>query len=110
MTRELAADLRAATRLLVEPKTASAPDGTRTGLGHEIGKLAMTGIFSTATVTAVASVLRTWLTKRKAGQITVRRGDVEIIIAGATEDQVSETLNRLPALLTTSEDPISRDI
>jgi hypothetical protein len=93
---DLAADLRRNARVTVEMATTEGGPRDKSGAALEIGRLVVTGVFSASTVGAIAAVLRTWILRPRMGRITVRRGDAEVVLEGATEAQVQAALDRLP--------------
>jgi hypothetical protein len=97
MVRELAADIRQHARLTAQPQPAAPSPGTKSGGAFELGKLALTGVFSATTVKALSTVLRVWIEHRRAGLVKIVCGDDEVLIQG-TAKEIGAALDRLSGL------------
>jgi Effector Associated Constant Component 1 len=94
-------DLRQVRGVSVKPAEGWEPGG-KSGTGIEIGKLVIGGVFSTATVQALARVLVAYINRTGARSIRIRRGDTEVVLTGA-EPPDAELLAGLSRLLEAGE-------
>ncbi|MFI5914324.1 hypothetical protein [Dactylosporangium sp. NPDC051541] len=97
MARELAAEIRQRARLGAHPWPAEPLPGMKSNGAVELGKLALTGVFSATTVKALATVLRVWIEHRRAGIVKIKCGDDEVVVQG-TAKEIGAALDRLPGL------------
>lgn len=95
----LGADLRRIDGLVVAPLTAPAPPGGKSDVVHQVGGLLVSGLLSAAGLKAIGDVVVAYLGRSGARKITVRTGDREITVAGASATDVAEVVRRLEDLL-----------
>jgi hypothetical protein len=95
LTSTLRSDLIATGLVEVTRPRTDAPRDTRTGAGLTIGELIVSGVLSTGTMSAVASVLIAHIRRTGARAVTVRHGADEFRFTGLSEDAQRELIDRL---------------
>ncbi|MGA8116255.1 MAG: hypothetical protein WCA46_21565 [Actinocatenispora sp.] len=95
---ELAADLRGVPRLTVRRATVPATEGTKAGVVDSLSTLLVSGTFSVALVRSLRDVLTAFVQRSQARSVTVRHGDVEIQVTGASRADVEHLTARFDAL------------
>ena len=100
----LAADLRRIDGVRVAPLTAPAPAGAKSDVVPQIGGLIVSGLLSAAGLKAVADVAVAYLGRSGARKITVRHGEREITVTGASAADVAGVVHDLDRLLQPPDD------
>jgi membrane-associated two-gene conflict system component 1 (EACC1) len=95
----LAVDLRRIDGVVAAPLTGPAPGDGKSEAVHEIGGLVVSGLLSAAGLTAIADVVVAYLARSGARKITVRDGDREVTVTGASAADVAEVVRDLQDLL-----------
>jgi hypothetical protein len=96
---EAAAEVRAVRGLTVASPQADPAPGSKSGLGHEIGVLIVSGVVSAAGLKAIADVVIACAQRTTIGSVTVRRGDTEVTMSGLhPKDVPAETAKLVEAL------------
>ncbi|HEY1575253.1 MAG TPA: hypothetical protein VGG05_28245 [Pseudonocardiaceae bacterium] len=97
LTSTLRSDLVATGLVTVaRPRTDPPPDA-RTGAGLSVGELIVSGVLSTGTMSALASVLIAHIRRTGARSVTVRRGEDEYRFTGLSEDAQRDLIHQLTA-------------
>lgn len=99
LTRQLAADLRAAGPFAVRPLPATAGPGGKSGVVEQIGSLLLSGVLSAAGVGAIRDVIVAYLARSNARAVHVRRGDNEVTLDGVSAADLAAVTRQLAGLL-----------
>lgn len=102
LTATLRSDLIATGLVTVTRPPATPPPYARAGAGLTIGELVVSGVLSTGTMSALASVLIAHIRRTGARSVTVRHGDDEYRFTGLSEDSQRDLINRLAAGVTSA--------
>ncbi|MEV0563534.1 hypothetical protein [Dactylosporangium sp. NPDC050588] len=81
------------------PVTGPAPEGAKSGAAQTIGQLAVAGVFSAATVTAISQIAVAFINRHAAKRIRLTAGDVELEIDGDLGPAQQEALAKVVATL-----------
>ncbi|MCX5070226.1 hypothetical protein OOJ91_30705 [Micromonospora lupini] len=84
LTQGFAEDLRALPRLRVASATAPVPGPGKSPEAWELGMLVVGGLFSATTMRAIVQIAVAYTERTRARSITVRSGEVEVVITGST--------------------------
>jgi hypothetical protein len=98
-TGRLATDLRRIDGVVVAPLTGPAPGGGKSDVVHQVGGLLVSGLLSAAGLKAIGDVVVAYLGRSGARKITVRHGDREITVTGASAADVAAVVDDLDRLL-----------
>ena len=97
-TMQLMRDLRQVAGIAVRPLSGSAIGTGKSGTVQEIGTLAVSGLLSAAGLKAISDVIVAYLQRSGARQITVRNGEHEITVTGASAADVSSVVRDIEKL------------
>lgn len=103
LSRQLAADLRAAAPLAVRPLAMAPPQSAKSGAAEQIGYLVVSGLLSASTIGAIRDVIVAYLARTRARAVRIRRGDREVTLDGASAADLSAVTKQLARLL--EDDP-----
>ncbi|MBX6356354.1 MAG: hypothetical protein IRZ05_10940 [Micromonosporaceae bacterium] len=103
LSRQLAADLRAAAPLAVRPLAMAPPQSVKSGAAEQIGYLVVSGLLSASTIGAIRDVIVAYLARTRARAVRIRRGDREVTLDGASAADLSAVTKQLARLL--EDDP-----
>lgn len=97
LTGTLRSDLVATGLVTVTRPHPTPPPDTRSGAGLSLGELIVSGVLSTGTMSALASVLIAHIRRTGARSVTVRHGEDEFRFTGLSEDAQRDLIDRLTA-------------
>ncbi|WP_280232593.1 effector-associated constant component EACC1 [Nocardia cyriacigeorgica] len=95
ITDELRGDLEELRGISVRTVTAPAADGTKSGVVEQLGQLAISGGALTPVAWAIHGIVVTLIERSGARSITVKKGDTEVTITGASAEQMDRLLDLL---------------
>jgi hypothetical protein len=85
---DIADEVRRVKGLSVSSPRIEGTPGTKSGLVHQIGVLAVSGLLSAAGLRAIADIVIARTQRSTVGAVTFRRGDVEVTMSGIHPDDV----------------------
>ncbi|BDT88470.1 hypothetical protein GV791_19260 [Nocardia cyriacigeorgica] len=95
VTGELRADLEEIRGVRVRAVAASAPEGAKSGVVEQIGQLAVSGGALATAALLVRDIVAKFIDRAGARSITIKKGDDELTLTGASADQIDRLLDLL---------------